>query len=136
MRTLGVRLDRQGASSVEIASWLARRPEVARVLHPALETDPGHALWRRQYTGTASLFALELQPRYGVRDADRFVDALRLFAKGWSWGGFESLANTITGGIVRTHGVTAAGPLCRFHIGLEAVADLIADLENAFAILG
>ncbi len=135
LRTLGVRLDRQGASGVEIASWLARRPEVARVLHPALEADPGHAMWRRHYTGTASLFAIELRPRYDLRDADRFVDALRLFAKGWSWGGFESLANTITGGIVRTHGIQAAGPLCRFHIGLEAVADLIADLENGLAVL-
>jgi cystathionine beta-lyase len=131
LRTLGVRLERQGENSVEIARFLGSRPEIARVLHPALEGAAGHDLWRRDYTGAASLFAFELQPRFTVQHADQLVDALRLFGKGWSWGGFESLANTITGGITREHGVHATGPMCRLHIGLEAVPDLIADLSAA-----
>ncbi len=135
LRTLAVRLDRQGRNSVEIAAWLKQRPEIARVLHPALEGDPGYALWQRDYTGSASLFAIELQSAYSVGDADDFVDALQLFAKGWSWGGFESLATTITGNIVRSHGLQAAGPLCRIHVGLESITDLIADLDRAFELL-
>jgi cystathionine beta-lyase len=135
LRTLGVRLERQGENSVEIARFLGSRPEIARVLHPALEGAAGHDLWRRDYTGAASLFAFELQPRFTVQHADQLVDALRLFGKGWSWGGFESLANTITGGITREHGVHAAGPMCRLHIGLEAVPDLIADLSAALDVL-
>ncbi len=131
LRTLAVRLDRQGRSGIEVAEWLRRRPEVARVLHPALESDPGHTLWRRDYAGTASLFAIELQPPLTDADADAFVDALRLFGKGWSWGGFESLASTITGGLVRSHRDIAHGPLCRLHVGLESVPDLIADLASA-----
>ena len=128
LRTLAVRLDRQAKSSLEVAAWLRARPEIARVLHPALEGAPGHDLWRRDYTGSASLFAVEFQRHHTVKDVDRFVDRLALFAKGWSWGGFESLANTVTGGITRTHGVPAEGPLCRLHIGLESPQDLIADL--------
>ena len=135
LRTLGVRLRHQAAAGLEVARWLQTRHQVARLLHPALESDPGHALWRRDYTGSASLFGVELQPRYTTGDADAFVDALRLFAKGWSWGGFESLANTVSGVVVRTHGMSARGPLCRLHVGLEAIPDLIADLEQGLAVL-
>lgn len=135
LRTLELRLAHQGASGLAIARWLAARPEVARVLHPALPGAPGHALWARDYRGCASLFGIELQSRFTAADADRLVDALRLFGKGWSWGGFESLANTVTGGIVRTHGAPGAGPLVRLHVGLEAVDDLLADLEQAFVAL-
>ena len=130
LRTLAVRLNHQSASSLTIARWLRDRPEVVRVMHPALEGDPGHALWKRDYTGGASLFGFELQPRYTTHDADRFVDSLKLFAKGWSWGGFESLANTVA--ITRIHHNAAAGPMVRLHVGLEATADLIADLGAAF----
>jgi cystathionine beta-lyase len=131
LRTLSVRLDRQSKSSLQVAAWLRTRTEIARILHPALPGAPGHDLWRRDYTGSASLFAIEFQPDYTARDVDRFVDHLALFAKGWSWGGFESLANTISGGITRTHGIPAAGPLCRLHIGLESPEDLMADLASA-----
>ncbi len=135
LRTLAVRLERQGRTSLEVAAWLGTHPEVAAVLHPALEGAPGHALWRRDYHGTASLFAIALQPRHDAAGVDRFVDALRLFGKGWSWGGFESLATTVTGGITRVHGLPWDGPLCRLHVGLEAAADLIADLDQAFGRL-
>ena len=129
LRTLEVRLAHQGASGLAVARWLAERPEVARVLHPALPGAPGHALWARDYTGVASLFGVELVPQ---ADAERFVDALRLFGKGWSWGGFESLVTAVTGGIVREHAPPGEGPLVRLHVGLEAVEDLIADLDQAF----
>ena len=136
-RTLGVRLDRQGQSGLEVAAWFASRPEVAQVLHPALPGAPGHALWRRDFTGAASLFGVEFQPRYSVAAVDRFIDSLALFGIGASWGGFESLAIPTTGHITRTASTKRfAGPVARFHIGLEDPADLIADLGRGLASLG
>ena len=132
LRTLEVRLQHQGAASVAVAHWLARRPEIARVLHPALPGAPGHEIWKRDYSGTASLFGVEFAPRYTRADAERFVDALRLFGKGWSWGGFESLVTTVSEGIARDHAPPGAGALIRLHVGLEAVEDLVADLDHAF----
>ena len=136
-RTMGVRLDRQLQSGLRVAEWFARRPEVARVLHPALPGAPGHALWKRDFTGGASLFGVEFQPRYGSAAVDAMVDSLTLFGIGASWGGYESLAIPTSGHITRTastHGF--AGPVVRFHIGLEEPADLIADLERAMEVLG
>lgn len=135
LRTLEVRLAHQGASGLAVAHWLAARPEVARVLHPALPGAPGHALWARDYTGVASLFGVELVARVTRADSERCVDALRLFGKGWSWGGFESLATTVSDGIVRDHAPPGEGPIIRLHVGLEAVPDLLADLGQALGVL-
>ena len=137
LRTLDVRLERQFRSSLLVAEHLARKPEVARVLHPGLPGAPGHALWRRDYDGTgASLFGLEFHSPVGVDDVDRFVDRLALFGKGWSWGGFESLATTVTGGIVRDHDADGRQALCRLHVGLEDPDDLVADLDQAWLTFG
>jgi cystathionine beta-lyase len=133
LRTLGVRLERQMASGLAVATWLAGRPEVTRVLHPALPGDPGHALWQRDMTGASGLFGLVLGG-WTEAEAKAFVDGLRLFGIGASWGGFESLAILAKVGHVRTAVPwRAEGPLVRLHIGLEDPADLIADLDRSFA---
>jgi len=136
IRTLAVRLKRQETSGIEVARWLAARPEVLRVLHPALPSHPQHALWKRDFTGACSLFGVVFQPRYTVEDVMRFIDSLTLFGIGASWGGFESLALPTTGFITRTAGTgDFGGPMARIHIGLEEPADLIADLEQGLARL-
>src|ERR1700722_20258191 len=127
MRTMGVRLEQQEQSGLAVARWLAARPEVARVLHPALPGAPGHEIWKRDFTGACSLFGIEFKPAYSVESTHAFVEALALFGIGASWGGFESLALPTTGFVTRTAGADRfAGPLVRLHIGLEDVADLIA----------
>ena len=131
-RTMGVRLDHQMRAGLEIAEWFAARPEVARVLHPALPGAPGHELWKRDFNGACSLFGVEFKPEFTSAAVDAMIDALTLFGIGASWGGFESLALPTTGHITRTAGSAKfAGPIARFHIGLEDTADLIADLERA-----
>ena len=133
LRTLAVRLDRHMASALAIAAWLEQRPEVTRVLYPALPSNPGHALWKRDMTGASGLFSIVLD-RWGEADAARFIDGLTLFGIGASWGGFESLAI-----LARPAGSRSAtdwrpeDTLIRLHIGLEDPADLIADLEAGFA---
>ncbi len=136
LRTLMVRLERQMASGLEVARWFAGRREVLQVLHPALPGAPGHDLWARDFTGACSLFGVVFQPWVSAEATHRMVDALTLFGIGASWGGYESLALPTTGFVTRT-GVSPAfgGPMMRFHIGLEAPADLIADLEAAFPAL-
>lgn len=131
LRTLDVRLRHQGASALAVAHWLERRPEVRRVLHPALPSCPGHAAWARDFAGTSGLFAIELD---GGSDAARaaFIDALALFGIGYSWGGFESLALPVDPAPLRSAARwQGRGPLVRFNIGLEDPNDLIADLEQA-----
>ena len=119
-------------SGLAVAQWLQARPEVARVLHPALPGAPGHALWQRDFTGACSLFGVEFQPRFSTAEMHAMIDRLALFGIGASWGGFESLAIPTTGQITRTAGGKRfAGPVARFHIGLEDPADLIADLAAA-----
>ncbi len=136
-RTLGVRLDRQMQSGLAVAAWLATRPEVARVLHPALPGAPGHALWQRDFAGGSSLFGVEFQPRYSNAGVEAMIDGLALFGIGASWGGFESLVTPSAASLTRTAGGgRLAGPAARFHIGLEDPADLIADLERGMALLG
>jgi cystathionine beta-lyase len=131
VRTMSVRLKRQEASGLEVARWFAARPEVLRVLHPALPAHPQHALFKRDFTGACSLFGVVFQPRYAAADVERFIDSLALFGIGASWGGFESLAMGTTGAITRTAGTgEMGGPMARIHIGLEEPADLIADLEQ------
>ena len=136
LRTMAVRLAHQEKAGLEIAAWLAARPEVARVLHPALPGAPGHDLWRRDFSGACSLFGVVFRAIYTAEDTHRFVDALRLFGIGASWGGYESLALPTTGFIARaTRPAELGGPAVRFHIGLEDTADLIADLDQALASL-
>ena len=129
LRTLGIRLKQHEASALEVAHWLAGHPKVARVLHPALETCPGHEYWKRDFKGSAGLFSFVLKG--GASPArDRLIDALDLFGIGYSWGGFESLA--VPAEATRT--ATAPeweGPLVRLQIGLEDPRDLTADLEQA-----
>ncbi len=135
LRTLDVRLTRHGASGLAVATWLAGRAEVGRVLHPALPGDPGHALWSRDFAGTSGLFGFTLK---GADDAARarFIDALAHFGIGFSWGGYESLAVPGDPQTIRTATRwTDPDPLVRLSIGLEDPADLIADLERGFAAL-
>jgi cystathionine beta-lyase len=134
LRTMAVRLAHQEQSGLRIATWFAARPEVLRVLHPALPGTLGHELWKRDFSGACSLFGVVFQPRYTAEQTHQFVDALRLFGIGASWGGYESLALPTTGFINRTGG-RPEGPTVRFHIGLEDAAELIADLEQALGVL-
>ncbi|MEE9300036.1 MAG: cystathionine beta-lyase [Alphaproteobacteria bacterium] len=132
LRTLGVRLERHQATGLTLARWLAKRPEVARVLHPALPDDPGHALWKRDFTGASGLFGVILKG--GSDDAlAALLDGLELFGMGYSWGGFESLAIPTHPEIRRTASAwQPPGLTLRFHAGLEDADDLIGDLERGF----
>jgi cystathionine beta-lyase len=133
MRTLAVRLNQHYHSALEIARWLASRPEVQRVLHPALESDPGHAIWKRDFTGASGLFSVVLKPR-PQKAVDALLDTVKLFGMGFSWGGFESLVIPFDCDGYRTATKWApGGPTLRLHIGLENVDDLKADLERGFA---
>jgi cystathionine beta-lyase len=135
LRTMGVRLAQHYASGMKVARWLAGRPEVAHVLHPALESHPGHAIWRRDYSGACGLFSIVLKP-VPQSAVHAFLNALTLFGIGASWGGFESLAIPFDCTALRTATAWApGGPAVRFHIGLEDVDDLIGDLERGFAAL-
>jgi len=133
LRTLEVRLKQQGENALAVARWLDRRPEVDRVLHPALESHPDHAIWKRDFSGSSGLFAFVLKE--GTAEAiDAMMDGFRYFGIGYSWGGFESLA--IPANPFRTAKPWAGpGPLIRLHIGLEDPADLIHDLTEGFARL-
>ncbi len=132
-RSMGVRLERQMRSGLEVARWLAERPEVARVLHPALPSCPGHEFWARDFTGACSLFGIVLQPQFEHGAVAAMVEGLELFGIGASWGGFESLVLPTTGSVTRSAGTGAfGGQMIRLHIGLEDVPDLIADLEAGF----
>lgn len=136
LRTLDVRLRRHEESALRVAHWLEAQPQVARVLHPALPDCPGHALWKRDFTGASGLFAFVLD---GGVDADRsaLIDGLAHFGIGYSWGGFESLAVPADPGRVRSATRwQAEGPLVRLHIGLEDVDDLIEDLAAGLADYG
>jgi cystathionine beta-lyase len=133
LRTLAIRLERSAASGEKVARWLSARREVARVLFPVLESDPGHALWRRDMTGACGLFSVVLDGWSETR-VKAFVDALTLFGIGASWGGYESLVSLARPEKIRTAVPwRAEGPLVRFYVGLEDPADLIADLDAAFA---
>jgi cystathionine beta-lyase len=135
MRTLAVRLAQHYRSGLEMARWLAARPEVAKVLHPALESDPGHAIWNRDFTGASGLFSIVLKP-VPQKAVDAMLDTVKLFGMGYSWGGFESLVIPFDCDGYRTATKWApGGPTLRLHIGLENVDDLKADLERGFAAL-
>ena len=131
LRTLAVRLARHQETGLTLARWLQARPEVARILHPALPGDPGHALWKRDFSGSCGLFGVVLKPVSEAQLA-AFVDGLQHFGIGYSWGGFESLI--IPAHIRRTvRPFEAEGPVLRIHAGLEDTGDLIADLEKGLA---
>ena len=133
LRTLAVRLARHQETGLTLARWLQARPEVARILHPGLEGDPGHALWKRDFSGACGLFGVILKPVSEAAVA-AFVDGLQHFGIGYSWGGFESLI--VPAHIRRTAKAFAAeGPVLRIHAGLEDAGDLIADLEKGLARL-
>jgi cysteine-S-conjugate beta-lyase len=133
LRTLGVRLAQHQDGALQVAQWLANRPEVARVLHPALPGCPGHDIWRRDFTGSTGLFTFILN---GGDEKSRaaLIDGLQHFGIGYSWGGFESLALPVDPARYRSAtDWEAKGPAVRLHIGLEDPADLIADLEAGLA---
>lgn len=132
LRTLGVRLARHHQSGLRVAQWLEKRPEVLSVLHPALAGDPGHAMWKRDFTGACGLFSLVLKPAT-EKSVHALLNELALFGLGYSWGGFESLAILFDCSEYRTATRWApGGPTIRLHIGLEDPDDLIADLERGF----
>jgi cysteine-S-conjugate beta-lyase len=133
LRTMGVRLAQHHQAGMKVARWLAERPEIACVLHPALETCPGHALWRRDFSGASGLFSIVFKP-VAQTAVNAFLNELTLFGIGASWGGFESLAIPFDCAPIRTATKWApGGPTVRIHIGLEEVDDLVGDLERGFA---
>ena len=135
MRSLSVRLERQSASAMKVARWLEGRPETRRVLYPALESDPGHALWKRDFGGASSLFGLALHTTDEAAVA-RMVNGLDLFRIGSSWGGFESLVAYNRMPVPRDVIPWTETPfLLRVHIGLEDPDDLVADLAAGLARL-
>jgi cystathionine beta-lyase len=136
LRTLAVRLKQHQQTGLALAEWIARQPEVERVLHPALPGDPGHAIWKRDFTGACGLFGVVLKERVSDRALCAMIDGLELFGIGASWGGFESLIVPFNPSEMRTatrwfH----KGPCFRVHAGLENVDDLIADFQAGFARL-
>jgi cystathionine beta-lyase len=136
LRTLAVRLERHRNSALEVAAWLAEQPQVARVLHPGLPGHPGHALWRRDFTGSSGLFSIVLHPVSKTALA-AMLDNLALFGMGYSWGGYESLAIPFDATSYRTATKWAPeGPALRLHIGLDAPADLKLDLAQGLERLG
>lgn len=135
LRSLPVRLAQHDANGRKVGAFLAQRDGIRRVRHPALPGDPGHALWKRDFTGAAGVFAFELDDDR-ADSADRVLSALTLFGLGFSWGGYESLAIPCDPQLDRTlPALTDCGPLIRLSIGLEDADDLIADLDQALATL-
>ncbi|MCW5751567.1 MAG: cystathionine beta-lyase [Alphaproteobacteria bacterium] len=133
MRTLRIRLERHQANGIRLAEWLRGRPEVARVLHPALPDDPGHGIWKRDFLGATGLFGFELKPGYPRRAVAAMLDGLEHFGMGYSWGGFESLIVPCEPSRIRSATPwRSEGQLLRVHAGLEDVDDLIADLARGF----
>lgn len=133
LRTLGVRLRAHAKNALTIATYLQERPEVEQVLYPALESAPGHALWRRDFSGATGLFSCELERSVAETTAIAILERLRLFGIGASWGGYESLAILVRPERIRSLGRWREhGPILRFHVGLEAAGDLLEDLDQAF----
>ncbi len=136
LRTISVRLQRHMESGLRVARWLRDQPDVARVMHPGLRGDPGHELWKRDFSGASGLFGLVLTP--GPKAAvDALLDGMQLFKMGFSWGGYESLIVPTYPGCTRTAKPwTDPGPTLRLHVGLEDPDDLIADLAAGLTRFG
>ena len=134
LRTSKLRMDHCSKSALEIAKWLETRPEVAKVLYPALESSEDHALWKRDFTGAAGLFSIILDKKYDNDSLARMVDNLDLFGMGYSWGGYESLILPFNAGSIRTATKWEYGnkTCLRINVGLEDVEDLKADLDAGF----
>ena len=136
LRTLGVRLRAHAERAMAVAVYLQERPEIDRVLYPALAGAPGHALWRRDFAGATGLFSFVFRGDITERAAIAVVDRLRLFAIGASWGGYESLALLLRPALIRTQPTwNDVGPIVRLSVGLEDPADLVDDLRDAFGAL-
>jgi cystathionine beta-lyase len=134
LQTLAVRLHHVAQSALKVAEWLAARPEVERVLHPALPSCPGHELWKRDFTGASGLFSFVFRPQFSGAQVRAFVDSLQLFKIGYSWAGTTSLA--VAYNLTATKHAAAYGDrLVRLSIGLEDTSDLIADLAQALSKL-
>lgn len=135
VRTLPIRLAQHARHALEVAQFLEQHPAVARVYYPALPSDPGHALWQRDFSGANGLLAIELA-HHDRAAALRFVDELALFGIGASWGGYESLVQPVDPARLAEHSYWQGGdhPVVRLHIGLETPADLIADLDRALTV--
>jgi cystathionine beta-lyase len=135
MRTLSARLERHQENGLALAKWLAKRGEVERLIHPAIRGCPGHAVWKRDFTGSSGLFSVVLKP-VELTALKAFFNALKLFGIGFSWGGYESLAVHVQPQRYRTAVPWEdEGPVVRFHAGLEDIDDLKRDLENAFTAM-
>ncbi|HQT44082.1 MAG TPA: cystathionine beta-lyase [Halothiobacillus sp.] len=136
LRTLSVRLRAQEQAALSVANWFSQQSEVARVLHPALPSCPGHNFFKRDFTGACGLFGVVFQERFNAAAVVKMIDALKLFGIGASWGGYESLVLPTTGTISRSAGTGVfEGEIARFQIGLENTEDLIADLTHGLAAL-
>ena len=134
MRTLAVRLKHIEASALRIARWLAARPEIERVLHPALEGSPGHEIWKRDFTGSAGVFSIVFKAEATKAEVLQFVDGLELFEIGYSWGGVASLA--VAYDFHRAKGRPDYGyRIVRLNVGLEDTNDLVEDLERSLGIV-
>jgi len=137
LRTLGVRLERHAKSALKVAQWLETRDEVERVMYPALPSDPYHDLWKRDFTGANGLFGVMFKSHISEAAADLFLNSLKIFLRGFSWGGYESLAMSTSGESIKRAASSwqPTGPTARLHVGLEDPDDLIADLEQALIAL-
>ncbi len=134
MRTMGIRLEHHRKSALEIARWLENHPAVARVLHPALESHPGHEIWKRDFSGSSGVFSFVLK-QGGHKEAYAFLNTLKLFGLGYSWGGYQSLALEVHMSDRTIAKGKYPGPVLRLQIGLEDTQDLIADLEGGFTAI-
>jgi cysteine-S-conjugate beta-lyase len=129
LQTLGVRLERLEKTALEVAEWLAKHPNIKAVLHPALPSCPGHEYWRRDFTGSSSIFSVVFDARFTTAQVISFADRLTLFKIGFSWGGVTSLV-VVYPNLDRA-GQDYGGRLVRLNVGLEESSDLIADLDQA-----
>jgi len=132
IRTAAVRMRQQEKQALGLVDYLLRRPEIERVLHPALPGHPGHAFWRRDFTGSSGLFGVVLKPEVPSSALNALIDGMELFGLGASWGGYESLILPTHPDRIRTVKAWESGPTFRLHAGLEDIEDLIVDLEEGF----
>jgi len=128
--SMRLRFDAHDAAARKVAAWLKQRPEISKVLHPALPDCPGHELWQRDFTGAGGLFSVIFDAKFSEAQIDRFVDGLALFKIGFSWGGAHSLCVPYRMQTMRKTW-TEKGGLVRFNIGLESAEDLIADISQS-----